>query len=216
MIATAVDVVTAAPVLAVAFVIQQINDGAVPGAAAPGADPYPHHRDHQADADEDRDREHRDVKQPQTPTKTVDFAGEGGGWMAVRAGHEQPARNGEPGTERRQHGGHGDGLPQHHGCPWRAVGPTRTREQRRYGTGQQQREYRERQGGHITSVPYSVGRPPADGSFASRSASARRSASASSGPTRSTKCTSAASRAPELLACAKASTIRPATSSSRP
>lgn len=39
MIATAVDVVTAAPVLAVAFVIQQINDGAVPGAAAPGADP---------------------------------------------------------------------------------------------------------------------------------------------------------------------------------
>ena len=67
--------------------------------------------------------------------------------------------------------------------------------------------------------PQPVGVPPADPPdrcLASNSASARRRAAASSAPTRSTKCTSAACRSPESAAWSRASTMSPATSSSRP
>src|SRR6185369_17245220 len=130
--------------------------------------------------------------------------------------------------ERRQHGGQCDGLPQHDGGARSAHRPSRPRQHCRDWSRQEQRDDGKGQRGHAVSISQPVPGLPAGGTsvyfpllasaavLLSNSASARRSAAASSAPTRSTKCTSAASRLPESATWWSASTISPATSSSRP
>ena len=91
---------------------------------------------HQAGADQQGQREDDDVEQPQRPAESVDLTDDGRGRAPVGTGHEEPAGDRDAGAERRQHGGDGDGLPQHDRGPRCAQRPRRPRQHRRHGTDQ--------------------------------------------------------------------------------
>ncbi|OOK73366.1 hypothetical protein BZL30_4977 [Mycobacterium kansasii] len=197
----------------------QIDHHAVMSPTAPSGDGHPNYGNHQPGPDQHSQREDGDVCRPQRPAEPDSGVEDTGRRPPVSARHEQPAGDGDARAERRKSRGQSYRLPEHHRGPRGAQRPRRSCQQGRCRASQQHREDDEGQRGHAASLSQSSAGAPADGGMrcaASNSARARRSASASSAPTRSTKCTRAACLLPESSAWASASTIRPATNSSRP
>ncbi len=70
-----------------------------------------------------------------------------------RSGHEEPAGDRDAGRKRRQHGGKGDGLPQHDRGPRCTRWPGCPRQHCRDWSRQDQRDDGEGQRGHAVSAP---------------------------------------------------------------
>ena len=152
-------------------------------------------------ADHQREREDGDVEQPQRPAERLDLAGDGRRRPTVRSGHEQPAGDRDARAERREHRRPARSTATARSRPAvpaaaMSLAPTAA------GTGPT-RSSATRVKASADTLSVSLRRCPdrhrtgALSCLASNSASARRNAAASSAPTRSTKCTSAASRLPE-------------------
>ena len=190
------------------------------GAPAGGGSQWrPEDGDHESGADHAGQTEDDDVGAPD---------GQPIRWISPVRGHRRarrcagkPAGDGDSGTECGQH------RREAMACQstMRRLGPAGTAGARRgrgHRSDQAQGEEGEGQRGHVSSVSggaRAANRPGRSPSWAGLEipASARQGAAQRVGlsaPTRSTKWTSAACRMPLSAACSRASTIRPATSSS--